>query len=314
MRQILPCLALLTALPLAAQSTPIHADPNGGNAEVLVLDHQFASGREEHVPVLLEKESVYRAEIDHPGAELRWYTQPGDKAPYAIVTEREVGPENRITYEIYPSQDETVEIQPVGAKPGESIHLRLYHDLRASKHRHALLHTPGWALGLEFQAGLHTAYVGDTTIGTGGSAIDACLSFRAGPGIADGTSGCAFGIELQSGVSSFRLTYFFIEPRIRVFGHPPMAGHPTTEMGLLLRGAMGSFAPTTGPGSPPSDPKLVGAGVYVARDIDSNENGHGWGMMASLSESVALGIGGNTTTGRRNATFATLKVGVGRYF
>ena len=313
MRHILLCLAL-TAAPVAAQSTPTPANSNAGSTDVLVLDHLFESGLLEHVPVFLQKDAVYRAEIDHPGVELQWYTQPGDKPPYAIVTDRELDPENRITYEVYPSQDETVELRVVGGAPGEATHLRLYRDIRASKHREAIIHSPGWAIGLEVEAGLHTSYAGDTTLGTGGTAIDACLSFRSGPGFADGTSGCAFGVEFQGGVSQFRLTYFFVEPRFRLFGQSPVTGHPSTEAGLLLRGALGSFAQTTGPGIAPSDPKVIGAGIYVARDIDSDEKGDGWGMMASLSESVAFSIGGSAVAGRRNASFATLKVGVGRYF
>jgi hypothetical protein len=306
---------MLVAAPVAAQTVPpAPARPDTGRTDVLILDHLFESGLLEHVPVFLQKGAVYRAEIDHPGVELEWYTQPGDKPPYSIATDRNLDPENRITYEVYPSQDETVELRVVGGEPGEATHLRLYRDAGASTRREAIAHAPGWAVGLQVQAGLHTSYAGDTTLGTGGRVLEACLSFRAGPGVADGTSGCAFGVEFQSGVSQFTLTYFFIEPHFRVFGPTPVAGRPSTEVGLLLRGALGSFAQTTGAGVAPPDPKVIGAGVYLARDIESDEKGSGWSVLGSVTESVAFGIGGNGVTGRRNASFTSIKVGVGRYF
>lgn len=308
---------MLAAVSASAQSPaapPGPARPDTGRNDVLILDHLFESGSLEHVPVFLQKGAVYRAEFDHPGVQLELYTQPGDQPPYSLVTDRDLDPENRITYEVYPSQDETVELRVVGGEPGAATHLRLYRDRRATTHREAIAHSTGWALGLEVQGGIHSSYAGDTTLGTGGSVLEACLSFRAGPGVAAGTSGCAFGVEFQRGVSQFTLTYFFIEPRFRLFGPMPTVGRPSTEVGLLLRGATGNFAQTTGPGVAPPDPKVIGAGVYLARDIESNEKGTGWSVLGSVTESVAFGIGGNGVTGRRNANFTSITLGIGRYF
>lgn len=313
MRYLLLCLGL-TAAPVAAQAAPAAPASDTGRTDVLVLDHLFESGLLEHVPVFLQKDAVYRAEFDHPGVQLEWYTQPGDQPPYSIEVGQNLDPENRVTYEVYPSKDETVELRVVGGQPGEATHLKLYRDIRATKHRVAMVHAPGWAIGLEFQAGLHTSYAGDTAFGTGGTTLEACLSFRAGPGIASGTSGCAFGVEFQNGVSQFRLTYFYIEPRFRLFGAEPVAGHPSTEGGLLIRGALGSYAQTTGAGIAPPDPKVLGFGAYIARDIESDEKGNGWAIQGSVTYSVAMGAGGDGVLGRRNATFTSVKVGVGRYF
>ncbi|MGH7533465.1 MAG: hypothetical protein ACREL4_09265 [Gemmatimonadales bacterium] len=161
---------------------------------------------------------------------------------------------------------------------------------------------------------MHTGYAGDTTLGTGGSTLEACFSFRAGPALHNDVSGCAFGIEFQSNVTPFRLTYFFIEPRFRLFGARPVAGKATIEGGMLIRGALGSYGQTTGATVAPPDPKLLGIGMYVSRDVDKNEKGNGWAIQASLTESIAIGAGGDHVLGYKNATFTSIKVGVDHYF
>lgn len=313
MPPFLLCLAL-AATPLAAQTPPPPVAPDTGRTDVLVLDHLFQTGLDDRPKVFLQKDAVYRAEFDYPGVQLELYTAPGSQPPYALVVDRELDPENRITYEIYPSADEDVEFRVIDGPSGGATHLKLFRDARATRHRSAVIHSPGWAIGLEVQAGLHTGYAGDTTLGTGGSSVEACLSFRAGPALNNDVSGCAFGIEFESNVSQFRLTYFFIEPRFRLFGARPVTGKAATEGGMLIRGALGSYAQTTGAATAPPDPKLLGVGMYVSRDVDKDEKGNGWSVQASVTENIAIGAGGDRVVGYKTATFTTIKIGVDHYF
>ncbi|MFI5235428.1 MAG: hypothetical protein ACHQXA_06940 [Gemmatimonadales bacterium] len=304
----------LLAAPLAAQ-TPAPAPTKGADStDVVVFDHLFQTGLLEHEKVFLEKGAVYRAELNYPDVQLQVYTDPGMKPPYIIATGHDLDASKRITYEVYPDQDGEVEFRVIGGEPGGATRLVLIRDYRLSRRRKAIADAPGWAIGIELQAGLHSSYAGDTAIGTGGTSIEACLSFRAGPGLAAGTSGCAFGIEWQSNVSSYRLNYFYIEPRFRLFGRREAAGKTSTEGGLLFRGAFGSFQQRNGPGTPPHDPTFLGIGAYIGRDIVADQKGDGWAVQGSVMEGFAIGIGGDQIQGRKNAHFTAFKLGVGRYF
>ena len=64
LRPLFVAVALTLASPLGAQDVPgASSRPEADTADVLVLDHDFATGGGEFVRVFLESRQVYRAEL-----------------------------------------------------------------------------------------------------------------------------------------------------------------------------------------------------------------------------------------------------------
>jgi hypothetical protein len=311
----IPLFVLFAALPLAAQSPAPHPESaDTGKVDVLVLDHTFQSGVLERVPVFLQKDAVYRAQLDQPGVQIEVYTNPGDKPPYIISTNANLDPEHEITYEIYPFQDGSIELRVVGGPTGGATRLQLFRDVNGTRRRVALRKSHGPALGIEFETGAHSRYTGYSTVGDAGASIGACLSWHEGPGFVDRTSGCAFGVQYEDGVSSSRLLYFFIEPRVRLFGPMPQGGSGSTQAGVLLRWAFGSFSQRMGATGAPPDPNLLGLGVYVARYFPHDDNGDGWAAQVGLTSDFIYAIEHTPAGDPHPMKAVTLMLGVDRYF
>src|SRR5688572_28642554 len=134
-------LVVCLASPLAAQHDSSAARPASDTADALVLDHDFIAGVGEFVRVFLQGKQVYRAELSTPdvtlgiGSPLRRVQLP---RVYPLTDSHT--PSGSSVVEIYPETDGEYELRPIDARGGGvATRLRLYHDVRASRRRVAII-------------------------------------------------------------------------------------------------------------------------------------------------------------------------------
>jgi hypothetical protein len=297
--------------PLAAQSEGPTAGSASDTADALVLDHDFIAGVGEFVRVFLQANQVYRAELSTPDVTL------GIRSPLRRVQLPRVyplvdsyTPSGSSVVEIYPEADGEYELRPIDARGGGvATRLRLYHDVRASRRRVAIIDKPGWEIGIEIAAGWHSGFdqsnTGTTTEQTGdaGSDVDACFAARNAPGF-DRLSLCALGIGWGSQHGARSTLWIYTEPRFRILGKYEQ-GQSNWEMGALFRLAAGSIERT------PAVPVMLAPGIYVARHIRTEPDGSGWSLHASYSYATIR----NTVKSAdgRSPTTSRLLLGVGWY-
>ena len=284
------CLAIVLTCPLAAQEEPAApaAPPIDTTADVLVLDHDFASGAEEFARVFLESGQVYRGELNSADVTLEIRSLGGRIAAPRVYPL--LGPESSSeasVVELYPDHDLIYEIRPVtGRGSGIGTRLRLYRDVRASHRRAAVLARPGWGIGFEVGTGWHSGFAqsngslpASAAEPHAGTDVEACFSARAprGAGV------CVFGIGYQSQVGAPSILWFYTEPRIRLIGRG-VPGRSDWELGALFRFGLGSIERTS------TTPWILAPGAYVARQIRSNDHGGGWSIQGSYSHAFYTGF------------------------
>jgi hypothetical protein len=175
---------------------------------------------------------------------------------------------------LYPKADAEYEIHLIGAESG--ARLQMFRDLSESKRRAKILATPGWEIGIEGGAGYHSGYLlglsGPTHTDNDEGSWDAegCFSARSGPSLARYLSGCAFGLGWHNRPGSDGVLWFFVEPRLRLFGGRPR-GQSNNEIGALFRMGVGQILSGAS-----VDPVMLAPGGYVTRNIRNNVKGSGW--------------------------------------
>ncbi|HEY7636668.1 MAG TPA: hypothetical protein VH763_14055 [Gemmatimonadales bacterium] len=282
-------LAVLLAKPLSAQAeSALEARPAPDTTgDVLVMDHDFAAPGE-IVRVFLQSRQVYRAELSAPDLLLQIRAVGGQIRPprvYPIT-----GPESASqasVLELYPDVDGEYEIHAVGANgTGIATRMRLIRDVSASHRRMAVLGKPGWGVGFELATGWHSGFLQTTGDLTGtahaGTEVEVCFSARA----PHGAGLCVFGIGYQSQVGSKSILWFYTEPRLGLIGKHTSGW----EIGPLFRVGVGSIERMS------STPWIFAPGAFIARQIRTNDQGHGWSIQAAYSHALyggfPAGVGG----------------------
>jgi len=298
LRPLFVAVALALASPLGAQDVPgASSRPEADTADVLVLDHDFATGGGEFVRVFLESRQVYRAELSTSDVTLQ-IRSIGRKirAPrvYAMLGAESSSGVSEV--ELYPDVDGQYEVRPVtGAGSGVGTRLRLFRDVRESHRRIAILDKPGWEIGMELASGWHSGFAQSngplpTTAGDthAGSDVEVCFSARSAPGVPR-LSMCVLGLGYQSQTGDRSIAWIFTEPRVRILGKA-RRGRSNWELGALFRFGAGSINRSS------TVPVILAPGVYVARHV-RNTRGAGWSVQASYSHATYKGFStplGNT--------------------
>jgi hypothetical protein len=299
LRLLFVAVSLTLASPLGAQDVPgASSRPEADTADVLVLDHDFATGGGEFVRVFLESRQVYRAELSTADVTLQIRAIGGKiRAPrvYAMLGSESSSGVSEV--ELYPDVDGQYEVRPVtGAGSGVGTRLRLFRDVRESHRRIAVLDKPGWEIGMELASGWHSGFAQSngplpTTAGDthAGSDVEVCFSARSAPGVPR-LSMCVLGLGYQSQTGDRSIAWIFTEPRVRILGKA-RRGKSNWEVGALFRFGVGSINRSS------TVPVILAPGVYVARHIRTNTHGAGWSVQASYSHATYKGFStplGNT--------------------
>ena len=115
LRPLFVAVSLMLASPLGAQDVPgASSRPEADTADVLVLDHDFATGGGEFVRVFLESRQVYRAELSTADVTLQIRAIGGKiRAPrvYAMLGAESSSGVSEV--EMYPDVDGQYEVRPV---------------------------------------------------------------------------------------------------------------------------------------------------------------------------------------------------------
>lgn len=270
---VLPCLGAT----LHAQGV----QPSTDNADVLVLDHDFATGGE-IVRVFMQDLQVYRAELSSQDVTLEIRPPFSGGKPLRVYPVADAGTASGSSVvEIYPDADGDYEIRPISIQGSRvSTHLRLYRDGSESRRRVAMAGKAGWELGVELGGAWHSGFVQSNAappLGaepSGGMDIEGCLSARR-TGTMPRFGMCVLGVSHQSQPGAPGVLWLFTEPRLGAmrWGEPGLSGW---ESGLLFRFGLGISA-----ASP--TPKMFAPGAFLARHIRKTRNGTGWTLQLSYS-------------------------------
>jgi hypothetical protein len=263
-------LALFLLLPMdaGAQVQPVA----GGLPRVLVLEHLFTAGSTETVTVRLERRVKYWVTLSGPGTpeflQTRRYHPPALVAPVGPS-----GPGAAGEFEVYPAETGVHVIRLTGLTPGSQVTIRVYRDDFETE-RMASLHDHDFAVGLYLGGGLHSGYRLDPTGGdpaTHGSDLEGCLLADTGHWF----STCIGAGRQTLPSADLTLTWFFIEPRARVYsGH--LVGDHRFDLGASVRVAQ---SPETG--ARHISPSLLAVGVYVVQHLSPNLRQRGWSIYAA---------------------------------
>jgi hypothetical protein len=309
MRFLVPATALVlgTAMAATAQqdsTTPVMAARD--SADVLVLEHDF-TGPGEFARVFLLKGQVYRAVLSTGDASLEISPLKGGPPVFFAREESDApGASGTTVLSVYPRSDAEYQIRLI--QGGPIVTLRLYRDIRASRRRQKVLSEPGWEIGAEIAAGGHTGFLlntarnGVTDSDRGGLHLEGCFSARSGPGVLAYVSGCAIGLAWDSRPKSRGTLWFFLEPRIRLYGGRPR-GRSNTEIGGLLRAGFGMVNKAS------VTPTLIAPGAYLTRNIRKNLAGKGWAFTLAWRHYLV----GNRGEGSHKVGAEMFAAGLGYY-
>jgi hypothetical protein len=304
------CLSACLAQLMGAQQV---ADRGAADsADVLVVDHDF-TGPHEFVRVFLQAGQVYRAELSSPDLtlEIRGLVRT-TQLPRIYSFLPTDTPSGSSFVELYPQVDAEYEIRSVAiAGSAVATRMRLYRDVKASRRRYIVRHTPGWEVGVELASGWHSGFLQSSAAASlespeSGTGLEACFSARSAPGIRR-LGMCVVGLGYESQAGSKSILWLYTEPRVRLLGrfHP---GKSNWELGALLRFGVGMISAS------PDTPTILGPGVYVARHIRTNPQGAGWSLQASYSHASFRGFSRPAGVGGpRIPTSDRLTFGVGWY-
>lgn len=277
-------LVLCLGTPLWAQ-TPA---PATDSTDVLVLDHDFATGGEV-VRVFLNDKQVYRAELSSQDVTLQVRARfSGMKAlrVYPILNPRASSGASAV--EIYPDQDGEYEIQPISIQGSRiSTRLRLYRDISESRRRMAAISKPGWEVGVELAGSWHSGFAQTSVtpaVGgepSGGTDVEGCLSARGAPknprfGM------CVLGVSHQSQSGAPSLLWVYTEPRLGLL-RPDKHGYSSWEMGALFR-----FGVDINSGTPTA--RVFAPGVFLSRHIRRSQGGSSWSLQLAYSRAFYKGF------------------------
>jgi hypothetical protein len=264
-----------------AQSAALAGPIIDTTADVLVLDHDFAVAGE-IVRIFLQADQVYRAELSAPDLTLQ-VRALGDRirAPRVYPITGAESASGASVLELYPDVDAEYEIRAVAQNGlGVATRLQLIRDVTASHRRAAVLSKHGWRAGIEVATGWHSGFLqsaGDLT-GTAhsGSDVETCFSAR----VPQRSAFCVFGIGYQSQVGSRSILWFYTEPRLGLIHRRTSSW----DLGPLFRVGVGSMERIS------SSPWIFAPGVFVARQIRTNDLGSGWSIQASYSHALYGGF------------------------
>jgi hypothetical protein len=258
MKQAL-ALALLLPGRLAAQAD---------SGAVLILQHDFVGGAPDSVAVTLRKTGYYRAELAGAAGTLLVRPSSGARWEALVVPVRM---EDRAgIFEVHPGRSGTYWVQVAHLMEGRTATLRLYSDEPAAR-RIAVERERSWGIGLGLAAGFHTGYRLDPTGGlnpSGGGDVEGCILIETSSGL----GGC-LGIARQSLPDArVAVTWYFVEPRVRLLSRP-LFGSSRTDLGLTLRIAQGSQI-----GSREISPTQVAGGIYLTQHLSPHGRSRGWSI------------------------------------
>ena len=305
------CLLVLLTGPLFGQGEPAASSQAvDTTADVLVLDHDYASGAQEYARVFLESGQVYRGELSSPDVTLL-IRSLGDRIrpPRVYPILGPASSSGASVVELYPDVDGVYEIRPATTEvSGVATRLRLYRDVKESHRRTALIDKPGWEIGVELAGGWHSGFAQSNGILPAGTAdphagtdVEACFTAR--PEL--GPAGlCVLGIGYQSQVGARSILWFYTEPRLHVLGKAAR-GRSNWEIGALFRCGLGSIERTS------RTPVILAPGAYVARQIRSSGDGASWSIQASYTHAWYAGFASpiGTDGGPPHSDRVTLGVG-----
>jgi hypothetical protein len=279
---------LTSALSAQTDSSRAKAPPTD-SADVLVLDHTFTAGVGEFVRVFLQAKQVYRADLSTSDVSLEIRSPLARvQLPRIYPVSMTEGPSRGSEFEVYPEVDAEYEIRPVASRGGGvATGFRLYRDVRASRHRVAILNRPGWEIGMELATGWHSGFRQSGValsgpVPPGGSDLEACFSARRAPGVPR-LSMCVFGLGYQSQHEARSILWIYTEPRLRLFGQA-LPGQSNWELGTSFRFGAGSISAS------PDVPVILAPGLYVARHIRTDPSGSGWSLQLSYAHAWFKGF------------------------
>lgn len=305
---VIAWLVLCTGTPLRAQSP----QPSPDSSDVLILDHDFATGGEV-IRVFLNDMQVYRAELSSPDVTLEIRARfSGMKALRAYPILGPVSASGASILEIYPDQDGEYEIRPLSLQGSRiATRLRLYRDASESRRRMTVINKPGWELGVELAGSWHSGFAQTsvtplaTNDPSGGTDIEGCLSARSAPKVPR-FGMCVLGVSHQSQSGAPSILWVYTEPRLGVLRTDPQ-GYSSWEAGALLRFGVGINSLST--------PRILAPGVFLSRHIRASRDGSSWTLQLAYSRGFFKGFNRPDFTTARSYTPKNHRVtfGVGWY-
>jgi hypothetical protein len=271
-----PCLCLIAGAGLFLLSSARLAAQVVAPADstrIPMLEHSFTAGSSDSVLVILERRGVYSAEVIGAPATptfqpVRRYLWPALVVPVSGV---QVGQPPR--FEVQPGATGPHVVRVSDLPPGATAILRLYRDDVEARSR-AKSRDRDFAVGLLLGGGMHSGYRLDPTGGAdpaGGRDVDLCILAQSG-----GRFGACLGMARQSFPDAdFTVTWFFVEPRVRLVSGR-LFGDLSTDLGAGLR--LGQ-APETGPRH--ISPSLLAVGFNVTQHLSPDGRRRGWSLYAA---------------------------------
>jgi hypothetical protein len=262
-------MALFLLLPIdaGAQAPPVA----GEFPRVLLLEHLFTAGSADTVTLRLERRVKYWATLSGPGTPEFLQTQRYHRAALVVPMEPS-SPGTAREFEVYAAETRVHVIRLTGLTPGSQVTIRVYRDDFETE-RMAFLHDHDFAVGLYLGGGVHSGYRLDPTGGAAahGGDVEGCVLADTGHWF----STCIGAGRQTLPSADLTLTWFFIEPRARVYsGH--LVGDHRFDVGASVRVAQ---SPETG--ARHISPSLLAVGVYVVQHLSANLRKRGWSIYAA---------------------------------
>jgi hypothetical protein len=253
--------------------SPLSAQETGGE-RILVSEHRFAPGSSDSLPLELERRVFYVLEVEGGAGEP--VVLPVQRyQPRALVVPAGPTPSGGRRFELHTGWTGAHLARLPGIRPGAWAVLRVYRDDRETD-RAARARDRDFAVGLMLGGGWHSGYRLDPTGGDppgGGGDLEGCVLAEAGSRLS-----VCLGIARQRFPDSdFAITWYFLEPRFRVWNGDPI-GASRTDIGVALRLAQGA---ETKPRN--ISPSQLAAGIYLVQHLAPEGRRRGWSVYLAYS-------------------------------
>lgn len=281
----------LLAVPCTAQ---VAAAPDSVLGDTLLIDRPL-TGVADSFRTRLVQGGQYRLALS-PGTATLTATSADKRLSSAFPARvREGSGAIPTIIELYPPRtaDYVVRIQSAGGLASGRIQLWSDNKLAQSKQEQR---DRAWGIGLGFVAGWHSGYytgADDANGGQSGSALEACILVgSSGP-----VSGCLGFARQELGSDANAISWFFIEPRVRVVSIHSL-GRPL-DVALSARFGQGNSERLG------VDPSLFAPGLLFSYHLDDRPGARGW----KVNFQALYAFLGNVET-ENNSSFAQLTLGL----
>ena len=204
---------------------------------VELADFTFHPGSFDPIRYFLQRGVIYRVQFSEPNIVLEMRSYEGKQVPFVRYVNSGPDATGRTDFELSPNDDGEIEFRQVGGVSGTATRFQLWRieQRTATTPMEPVTEAAGLEVGIIGRLGAHGAYIDrEFTYADNGGVVEACVAFRGGSGVFDRLGGCVFGLSYEMGGARSKLTFAFIEPRLRILG-PILRPGPTVNGGVVVR-------------------------------------------------------------------------------